>query len=131
MEEVELVDHYLYTKDHEWVEIDGETATVGITEYAQASLGDITFIELPSIDDEVEQFGDFASVESVKAASDIFAPVSGSVAEVNTELEEEPGLINKSCYEKGWIAKIAIADIEEKNSLMTADEYQNFLVSSG
>ena len=131
MEEVELVDHYLYTKDHEWVEIDGETATIGISEYAQSSLGDITFIELPAVDDEVEQFEECASVESVKAASDIFAPLSGTVKAVNEELEEEPGLINKSCYEKGWIAKIAISDMEEKNSLMTADEYQNFLVSSG
>lgn len=131
MEEVELVDHYLYTKDHEWVEIDDGIATVGITEYAQSSLGDITFIELPTAEDEIEQFEEFASVESVKAASDIFAPISGKITEVNTDLEEEPGLINKSCYEKGWIAKITISDIEEKNNLMTAEEYQSFLISSG
>jgi len=129
---MEVEQHYLYSKEHEWVSIeDGSIAVIGITDYAQDALGDITYVELPSEGDEVEQFGDFASVESVKAASDIFCPMSGKVVAVNNDLESNPGLINKSCYDKGWIAKIEIADLEEKNNLMTAEEYESFLESLG
>lgn len=127
---MEIVEHYFYTKEHEWVSIeDEETAVVGITDYAQNALGDITFVELPSIGQEVDQFEQLASVESVKAASDIFCPMSGEVIEVNEQLENRPELINKSCYEKGWLAKIRITDLEEKSNLMTADEYESFLES--
>ena len=126
---MEVEDHLLYTKEHEWVNIEDDTATIGISDYAQESLGDITFVELPSIDDEVEQFEQLASLESVKAASDIFSPMSGVILEVNDDLEEKPGLINKSCYEKGWIAKVKIADMDESSNLMTADEYRKFLES--
>ncbi|MFT5387074.1 MAG: glycine cleavage system H protein [Lysobacterales bacterium] len=129
--DVEVIDHFLYTKEHEWVSVEDGIATIGITEHAQSSLGDITFIELPAIDDEVDQFEEVASVESVKAASDIFAAVSGKIVAVNTDLEEEPGFINKSCYDKGWIAKIELADEDDKNNLMTAGEYRKFLISSG
>lgn len=127
----DVVDYYLYTKEHEWVNIEGNIATVGITDYAQESLGDITFVELPKVGREVEQFEEFASVESVKAASDIFSPISGKVIEVNAELETKPGLINKSVYENGWIAKIEIPDPEETSNLMTASEYRKFLESIG
>lgn len=123
----ELEEDFLYTKEHEWVSIDGDVATIGISDYAQGSLGDITFIELPAEDDEVEQFGQYASVESVKAASDIFSPISGKIIEVNTDLDENPGLINKSCYAKGWIAKVEMSDDDETSNLMTADEYRKFL----
>ena len=126
---MEVEDHLLYTKDHEWVSIDGGTATVGISDYAQEALGDITYIELPNVDDEVEQFEDLASIESVKAASDIFAPLSGRIIEVNQALEGKPDLINKSCYQKGWIAKIEISDPDEQSNLMTAEEYRKFLES--
>ena len=128
---MEVVDHLLYTKDHEWVNIDGKDATIGISDYAQESLGDITFIELPNVGDEVEQFEEFASVESVKAASDIFSPMSGKITAVNNDLNEEPGLINKSPYETGWIAKVKISDLEGQSNLMTADEYRKFLESVG
>jgi len=128
---MEIEDHLLYTKEHEWVNVDGGEAYVGISDYAQESLGDITFVELPSVGDEVEQFEEFACVESVKAASDIFSPLTGEVIEVNEDLNEEPGLINKSPYEKGWIAKIKILDSEEQSNLMTAEEYQKFLESVG
>lgn len=128
---MEIDEHLLYSKEHEWVSIDGDVATVGISDYAQESLGDITFVELPQVDDEVEQFGELASVESVKAASDIFSPMSGQIIEVNEDLESKPGLINKSPYEKGWLVKIAISDLEEKNNLMTAEEYEMFLESVG
>lgn len=125
----DVEDDLLYSKEHEWVSVEDNVATVGISEYAQDALGDITFIELPAIDDEVDQFEELASVESVKAASDIFAAVSGKVIEVNQDLEEDPGVINKSPFDKGWIAKIEISDSEELSNLMTADEYRKFLES--
>ena len=128
---MEVVDYLLYTKEHEWVNIDGDEATIGISDYAQESLGDITFVELPNVGDEVEQFEEFASVESVKAASDIFSPMSGSIIAVNDNLNEKPGLINKSPYESGWLAKIKLSDIEGQSNLMTADEYGKFLESVG
>ena len=128
----DIEEHLLYTKEHEWINIeDDETVTMGITDYAQEQLGDVTFVELPEVGDEVEQFEEIASVESVKAASDIYSPMSGEVVEINSDLEEEPGLINKSPYQKGWLVKIKVSDADEKNNLMTAEEYREFLVSSG
>ena len=118
-----------YTKEHEWIHIDGNIGVVGITDYAQATLGDITYVELPKEDVEVEQFEQIASVESVKAATDIFAPISGRIIETNKGLESAPELINKSCYENGWIAKIEFSDKEEKSNLMNEGEYQKFLES--
>ena len=128
---MDVADHLLYTKEHEWINIDGDEATIGISDYAQESLGDITFVELPGVGDEVEQFEEFASVESVKAATDIFAPMSGEIVEVNGDLSAEPGLINKSPYEKGWIARVKLSDLEEQSNLMTAAEYTSFLESVG
>ena len=128
---MEVVDYYLFTKEHEWVSIENNVATVGVTDYAQEALGDITFVELPAVDAEVEQFEEFATLESVKAASDIFSPISGKVIEVNTLLESEPGILNKSPYERGWIAKIEISDSDEASNLMTAEEYRKFLESAG
>ena len=127
---MEVVEHYFYTKEHEWVNIeDDDTATIGITDYAQSALGDITYVELPVMNSEVEQFEQFASIESVKAASDIYAPLSGRVIELNTELEADPSLINRDCYTKGWLAKIEASSVDEKTKLMTAFEYSNFLES--
>ena len=122
-------DDLLYTKDHEWIFLDGPTGLVGITDYAQSALGDITFVELPKVGQDAEQGDQLASVESVKAASDIFSPMAGNVIEVNGKLESDPGLINRSCYEKGWIAKIQVADMEEKSNLMNAEDYRKFLES--
>ena len=127
----EVESHLLYTKEHEWVNIEENVATIGITDYAQSALGDITFVELPGVGDDVEQFEQFASIESVKAANDIFSPLSGKVMEVNAALENKPGMINKSCYEKGWLAKIEISDVDEASNLMTAEEYESFLESIG
>ena len=122
----------LYTKEHEWIRINEEddTATIGISEYAQEALGDITFVELPRVNDEVEQFEQFAAIESVKAANDIFSPLSGKIIEVNEALESKPGLINKSCYDRGWIAKIEVSEMEETSNLMTSSEYRSFLESA-
>ena len=126
---MEIVEHYLYTKEHEWINVEDGTGTVGITEYAQSTLGDITFVELPNLEAEVEQFEPLTTLESVKSASDIFAPMSGRVIEINDELSEDPGLINRSCYEKGWIARIEISDMDESSNLMTAAEYGSYLES--
>jgi glycine cleavage system H protein len=124
---MEIEEQLLYTKDHEWVLVEENLATIGITDYAQESLGDITFIQLPPSGDEVEQFGQISSIESVKAASDIFAPISGKIKDVNAALEDDPGVINRSPYDKGWIAKIEMSDTEELSNLMTAEEYRMFL----
>lgn len=126
---MEIDDGLLYTKEHEWVLIEDNIATMGISDYAQEALGDVTYVELPEEEAEVEQFEQFVSVESVKAASDIFAPMSGRVVEINRKLEDNPALINKDCYGKGWIAKIEVSDMDESTNLMSADEYRNYLES--
>jgi glycine cleavage system H protein len=126
--DVDLRADFLYTKEHEWAAIDVDgTATLGITDYAQAALGDITFVELPGIDSEVEQFEQLASVESVKAASDIYSPLSGKIIDVNHDLEDNPELLNKSCYELGWIAKVELSSDDEASKLMGVDEYRTYL----
>lgn len=117
----------LFTKEHEWIKIDGSTGTIGITDYAQHALGDITFVDLPKKGKDLKQFQNLASIESVKAASDIYSPLAGSVTESNDALENEPSLINTSCYEKGWIAKIKITDLNEKKNLMDNTAYAKFL----
>jgi len=126
---MEIEENFLYTKEHEWVSIEDNIGTMGITDYAQDALGDVTYVEMPEVDSEVEQFEQFVSVESVKAASDIYAPVGGKVTEVNRKLEDNPSLINKDCYGKGWIAKIEVRDTDEGNNLMSAEEYRNYLES--
>jgi glycine cleavage system H protein len=126
---MDIIEHYLYTKEHEWIDIDGKIGTVGITDYAQSALGDITYVELPTDGTDVEQFEQLTSIESVKSASDIFSPISGKIEEVNEELREDPALINRDCYEKGWIARILISDDDETSNLLTADEYRSYLES--
>ena len=118
-----------YTKEHEWVRIEGDQAVVGITDHAQSELGDITFVELPTMGSDVQQSESLATVESVKAASDVYAPLSGKVVEVNSSLEDAPETINKSPYENGWICRIKIADASEQDNLMDAASYQKFLES--
>jgi glycine cleavage system H protein len=117
----------LYTKEHEWIRIQGDTGVVGITEYAQQALGDITFVELPKTGASVKQSQLLATIESVKAASDIYAPMSGRVLEVNAALEDAPGRVNAACYADGWIAKIKIEDAAEKKNLMDGAAYEKFL----
>ena len=117
----------LYTKEHEWVKIEGNKAKMGITDYAQSSLGDITFVELPNEDSKCSQFKQIASVESVKAASDIYAPMSGKVIQLNVDVQNKPELLNQSSYEQGWFLIIEISDEKEKNNLMKAVEYKQYL----
>ena len=120
-------DNLLYTKDHEWAKIDGDTATIGITDYAQHALGDITFVDVPKIGSKVKQSQLCATVESVKAASDVYAPLSGEIIKSNTELANHPELVNKSAYESGWFARIKIADLSEKSRLMAPIQYKEYV----
>lgn len=115
-----------YTKTHEWVKVDGDVATVGITDYAQNELGDITYLELPEIGDEVQQSQPFGIVESVKAATDVYAPVNGEVLERNEEAVDAPDLVNSSPYEKAWLIKVQVKDPAQLESLMDAAEYDHF-----
>lgn len=120
-------DNLLYTKDHEWAKIAGDAATIGITDYAQHALGDITFIDLPKTGSIVKQSKMCATVESVKAASDVYAPISGEVEKVNAELSAHPELVNKSAYDSGWFAVIKVSDMSEKSNLMTPGQYKEYL----
>jgi glycine cleavage system H protein len=124
---MDIPEGIFYTNEHEWVKIEDRTATVGITAYAQEQLGDITFVELPEIGKSVKQFSGLCSVESVKAASDVYAPLSGKVAEVNKKLETSPELVNSSPYQQGWIAKLEILELGEKDNLMDNAAYRDFL----
>jgi glycine cleavage system H protein len=116
-----------YTKEHEWIKIDGDTATVGITDYAQNSLGDITFVELPDIGSEINQADKMSTIESVKAASDVYAPLSGTVIKTNQDIVNSPELINQSPYDRAWFAIIQIKDVLQKNHLMNAAEYKQYV----
>ena len=116
-----------FSEEHEWVEVEGETATIGITDYAQEQLGDIVFVETPEIGAELGQGDDAAVVESVKAASDVYAAVSGSVIEVNDALEDEPALVNSSPEEDGWFFRLTLSDKDELEDLMNAKEYKVFV----
>lgn len=116
-----------FTEDHEWVRVDGDIATVGITDHAQDQLGDIVFVELPEVDAELDAGDDACVVESVKAAGDVHNPVSGVVTEVNEALEDEPALVNQSPETDGWIYKIKLSNASEVESLMSAEAYQAFI----
>ena len=112
-----------YTKEHEWVEVDGDTATVGITNHAQESLGDIVFIDLPTVGKEVKSNEELCVIESVKAASDIYAPIDGEVIEINNNLNDDASIVNQDPEKDGWIFKMKIADPNQYNNLMSLDEY--------
>lgn len=119
-----------YTKEHEWIKADGKTATIGITSYAQDSLGDIVFVELPKVGSEVTAGKTFGTVESVKAVSDLFAPASGKVTEVNGELTTAPEKVNKDAH-AAWMLKIELKNPGELNSLLSADDYEKFVSEEG
>lgn len=116
-----------YTKDHEYIRIEGETGTVGISDYAQSQLGDVVFVELPEIGKALSKGGEAAVVESVKAASEVYAPVSGEVVEVNSDLEAAPGTVNEDPAGKGWFLKIKLTDTAELDGLMSEAEYEDYL----
>lgn len=120
-------EHLFYTKDHEWVSIDGEIGTIGISKYAEQSLGDIVYVDVLKVGTSVEAGKTLGSVESVKAVSDIYSPVTGEVTEVNTDLATAPEKINEDPYEKGWLAKIKLSSPDEVKSLMNAADYTKYL----
>ncbi len=115
----------LYTKDHEWIKVEGNVGYVGVTDFAQSHLGDIVYVELPEVGDEIGKEDAFASVESVKTAADVNMPASGKVEEVNEALNDDPALINADCY-ANWMVKIAISDPSELDSLMSPEAYEEF-----
>ena len=115
-----------YTQEHEWIRVDGDTATVGITDYAQGQLGDIVFVELPDAGRQVSKGGEAAVVESVKAASDVYAPVTGEVTEANAALGDDPSLVNTDPEGEGWFFRLRLSDMSELDGLMDADSYKSF-----
>lgn len=119
--------HLRYTKDHEWILVEGNTATVGITDFAQDSLGDITFVEISTIGKTLTAEAVFGAIDAVKTASDLFVPVTGTITEMNTEIEKDPALVNSDPYGAGWIVKMTVENAEDINKLMNADEYMAFI----
>lgn len=120
---METPKEFKYSKDHEWVKVDGNEVTIGITAFAQSELGDIVFVELPEVDDEIEVDESFGNVESVKTVSELYAPVSGKVVAVNEELEDSPELVNESPFEGAWMVKVELSDESQLDNLMDADAY--------
>ena len=118
----------LYTRDHEWVRIEGNKAEVGITDHAQKALGDIVFVELPDTEDEIDAGDEFGSIESVKAVTSLFMPMSGRVIAVNTELKDSPEIINEECYDEGWIIRLELSNQEESTELLSSEDYKEFLL---
>lgn len=123
-------DELLYTEQHEWVKLEGDTATIGISEHAQQQLGDITFVELPEVGDKLTAGGEACALESTKAAASIYAPADGEVTEVNEALEDDPAAVNSDPYGSGWIYKMKCSDASQLEKLMKADDYKKMLESS-
>lgn len=116
-----------YTKEHEWVKVDGKNATIGITDFAQGELGDIVFIELPEIGLDVKQMGKFGTIEAVKAVSDMYSPVSGKIVEINSALDGDPMIVNKDPYGEGWMVKLQVSNPAELDKLLDAKAYESLL----
>ncbi len=115
-----------YSREHEWVRLEGDIATIGISDFAQKQLGDVVFVELPDVGSTVNQDDEMAVVESVKAASEVYAPVSGQITEINGKLEENPGLVNESPLGEGWFARLRVSDSSQVENLMTESEYADY-----
>lgn len=120
-------DNLLFTNDHEWVRVEGDTVVIGITDYAQEALGDVVFVQLPTPNDTVSANSTLSEVESTKSVSDIYAPVSGTVVEVNEALSSKPELVNSSPYQEGWIAVLRMSNTSELENLLSADEYRQLI----
>lgn len=116
-----------YSEEHEWVQVEGNRVKIGITDFAQSELGDIVFVELPEVGDELTVNEPFGSVESVKTVSELYAPVSGKVVEINEELDDAPELVNEAPYEKAWMIVVEISDASELDNLMTAEQYEKMV----
>lgn len=119
-----------YSKEHEWVRVDGDVGIVGITDYAQSALGDIVFVELPRVGSSAEQFGNIGVVESVKSVSDLFTPVGGAIIEVNPAIDADPALLNREPYDGGWLFKVRLADQAQLGKLLTATQYEEVVAAA-
>ena len=117
----------MYTNDHEWAKFDSNIVTIGITDFAQGELGDIIFVELPDVGQEIEKDEAFGTIEAVKTVSDLVSPVNGKVVEINDEIEDSPEFVNEDCYGKGWFVKIELNDVSAKDGLLSAEDYQNII----
>ena len=126
---MEYPSDYRYTREHEWIKIDGDTATVGITHHAQDQLGDVVFVELPEVGAKLQAGGTFGAVESVKAVSDIYSPISGDVEEVNGALEDAPERINEDPHGTGWLIRMTVYDSMEMGDLLTAQQYKEYVAA--
>jgi glycine cleavage system H protein len=124
---MEVKDNLYYTKEHEWLKIEGNKGTIGITQYAANSLGDITFVEIVPPGTDIVQFARLGTIESVKAASDIFSPISGKVTSINSRVIDTPEIVNSSPYDDGWLATVEILKLEETKNLMTAEQYRQYI----
>ncbi|HWO42485.1 MAG TPA: glycine cleavage system protein GcvH [Candidatus Eisenbacteria bacterium] len=124
---MEIPEGLKYSKEHEWVLVEGNIATIGITEYAQEELGDIVYVELPEVGEKIVKDDPFGAVESVKAVSDVYAPVSGTVLEVNDALPDSPETINEDAYGDGWMIRVEMSDMDDLKDLMTAEEYAEYI----
>ncbi len=122
-----LPEELRYSKDHEWLRVEGDTAVVGITDYAQSELGDIVFVEVPTVGETLSQGDTLGTIEAVKTVADVYMPIDGEVLEVNPELDSTPELINQDPYGKGWIAKIKLTNPDQVNDLLTADQYKELI----
>jgi glycine cleavage system H protein len=120
----------LFSKDHEWVKLDGDVATIGITDYAQSSLGDIVYVELPRVGATLQQFSGIGVVESVKAVSDIFTPLGGEVVEINPAIDADPALVNREPFGGGWFYKLKLGDDAEKNNLLSGADYDKLIAQA-
>lgn len=122
-----IAEGLLYTKDHEWAKVEGKKVTIGISDYAQEQLGELVYVELPKVGDEFTQGKELAVVESSKAASDVYAPVTGKVTQVNSQLESQPESINQDCYNTGWICKMEVTDEASLKNLMDSKKYEGYV----
>ncbi len=117
-------ENLLYSKEHEWVKVDGDVATIGITDYAQNSLGDIVYVELPKVGTKISQFGNVGVIESVKAVSDLFTPISGEITEINAVLDNDPSSVNREPYGEGWLMKVKLTNPGETTNLLSPEDYE-------
>ena len=124
---MDIPGNLLYTKEHEWLRLEGDIATIGITDYAQGELGDVVFVELPEVGRAVKQMAPFGTIEAVKAVSELFSPITGAVAAINDEIERDAGIINRDPYGEGWMIKIKMADPSETAGLLNAAQYSELL----
>ena len=124
---MEIIENFKYTEEHEWIDINNDLGTIGITSFAQSELGDIVFVELPNIGDLFSKNDVFGTIEAVKTVADLYIPVSGKVVSINEDLESNPELINSDPYDKGWIIKIKLTDSSEVNSLLTNNQYEDLI----